>query len=97
MVTVSKSKMFVTQTMLYIAMQCDVFSRRMNIMRSYHVNPNKINHYILVESAGTSPYEVTELVAKKNRPNKGSNRETVHQVPQAISSQAAKKHKSKGD
>ena len=52
-----------------------------------------------VDSDTASPYEVTELVVKQGQPKKESDRRMVHQVPQGISSHAAKRHKNraKGD
>lgn len=48
-----------------------------------------------VHSDRASPYEVTELVAKQGQPKQESDRGMVHQVPQGISSYAAKKHKNR--
>ena len=47
--------------------------------------------------SGVSPYKVTEIVTKKNTPNKETDRDIVHQVPQPISSKAAEQHKSRGE
>ena len=47
-------------------------------------------------SDAASPYEVTELVTRKGQTKKESDREMVHQVPQVIPSDAAKKHKNRG-
>lgn len=48
------------------------------------------------DSDEASPYEVTELVTRKGQAKKESDREMVHQVPQVMSSDAAKKHKNRG-
>jgi hypothetical protein len=53
--------------------------------------------YTNLDSEEACPYEVTQIVTEKNRPNKESDREIVHEVPQPISNKAAEKHKSRGE